>query len=266
MLHLDFTDPAGRLKRFRHSSAGPLTLHSTSLLMADDPIIRTADLHLGTGQAAKLERLDVTGTTANRACRSARGQRAWSQAPMRSMAWPDSGSKPANACQTCGISSQTSSVTSTPASRAFAANRVESSRITSASPTWIRIGGSPCRSAYSGEAYGCRGSAPARYVAASLAHPVRLDHHIDVRAGGQRLTGERQVRPGRHRDRRRGQRIASVAQRHQRGEGQAPAGRIARDRDGRWGRRRRSAGTDRRSARRPRRRETGARAPAGSRR
>jgi hypothetical protein len=36
MLHLDFTDPTGRLKRFRHSSAGPLTLHSTCLLVADD--------------------------------------------------------------------------------------------------------------------------------------------------------------------------------------------------------------------------------------
>jgi hypothetical protein len=58
MLHLDFTDPAGRLKRFRHSSAGPLTLHSTSLLMADDPTIRIVILHPATASdAAKLERL-----------------------------------------------------------------------------------------------------------------------------------------------------------------------------------------------------------------
>ena len=97
MLHLDFTDPSGgddhppqrpgldrpvratgpalpdfarfwdgsdvagagrRLKRFRHSSAGPLTLHSTSLLMADDPTIRIVILHPATASdAAKLERL-----------------------------------------------------------------------------------------------------------------------------------------------------------------------------------------------------------------
>ena len=58
MLHLDFTDPTGRLKRFRHSSAGPLTLHSTSLFMADDPTIRIVILHPATASdAAKLERL-----------------------------------------------------------------------------------------------------------------------------------------------------------------------------------------------------------------
>jgi hypothetical protein len=58
MLHLAFTDPTGRLKRFRHSSAGPLTLHSTSLLMADDPTIRIVILHPATASdAAKLERL-----------------------------------------------------------------------------------------------------------------------------------------------------------------------------------------------------------------
>jgi hypothetical protein len=58
MLHLDFTDPTGRLKRFRHSSAGPLTLHSTSLLMADDPTIRIVILHPATASdAAELERL-----------------------------------------------------------------------------------------------------------------------------------------------------------------------------------------------------------------
>ena len=69
MLHLGFTDPrcwasrdvAGperRLKRFRHPSAGPLTLHSTSLLMADDPMIRIVVLYPATApDAAKLERL-----------------------------------------------------------------------------------------------------------------------------------------------------------------------------------------------------------------
>ena len=55
------SDVAGaerRLKRFRHPSAGPLTLHSTSLLMADDPMIRIMILHPATASdAAKLERL-----------------------------------------------------------------------------------------------------------------------------------------------------------------------------------------------------------------
>ena len=47
-----------RLKRFRHSSAGPLTLRSTSLLMADDPPIRIVIRHPATASdAAKLERL-----------------------------------------------------------------------------------------------------------------------------------------------------------------------------------------------------------------
>ena len=50
--------PGRRLKRFRHSSAGPLTLHSTSLLMADDPTIRIVILYPATASgAAKLERL-----------------------------------------------------------------------------------------------------------------------------------------------------------------------------------------------------------------
>lgn len=97
MLHLDFTDPTGRrrpspqrpgldrparaagpalpdfarfwdssdvasagrrLKRFRHFSARPLTLYSTSLLMADDPTIRIVILYPATASgAAKLERL-----------------------------------------------------------------------------------------------------------------------------------------------------------------------------------------------------------------
>ena len=50
--------PERRLKRFRHPSAGPLTLHSTSLLMADDPMIRIVILYPATASdAAKLERL-----------------------------------------------------------------------------------------------------------------------------------------------------------------------------------------------------------------
>ncbi len=50
--------PERRLKRFRHPSAGPLTFHSTSLLMADDPTIRIVILHPVTASdAAKLERL-----------------------------------------------------------------------------------------------------------------------------------------------------------------------------------------------------------------
>jgi hypothetical protein len=50
--------PERRLKRFRHPRAGPLTLHSTSLLMADDPMIRIVVLYPATASdAAKLERL-----------------------------------------------------------------------------------------------------------------------------------------------------------------------------------------------------------------
>jgi transcriptional regulator with XRE-family HTH domain len=54
----DVAGPERRLKRFRHPSAGPLTLHSTSLLMADDPMIRIVVLYPATASdAAKLERL-----------------------------------------------------------------------------------------------------------------------------------------------------------------------------------------------------------------
>ena len=54
----DVAGPERRLKRFRHPSAGPLTLHSTSLLMADDPMVRIVILQPATGpDAAKLERL-----------------------------------------------------------------------------------------------------------------------------------------------------------------------------------------------------------------
>jgi transcriptional regulator with XRE-family HTH domain len=54
----DVAGPERRLKRFRHPSAGPLTLHSTSLLMADDPTIRIVILYpAAASDAAKLERL-----------------------------------------------------------------------------------------------------------------------------------------------------------------------------------------------------------------
>ena len=54
----DVAGPERRLKRFRHPSAGPLTLHSTSLLMADDPTIRIVILYpAAAADAAKLERL-----------------------------------------------------------------------------------------------------------------------------------------------------------------------------------------------------------------
>ena len=54
----DVAGPERRLKRFRHPSAGPLTLHSTSLLMADDPMIRIVVLSPATApDAARLERL-----------------------------------------------------------------------------------------------------------------------------------------------------------------------------------------------------------------
>jgi transcriptional regulator with XRE-family HTH domain len=54
----DVAGPERRLKRFRHPSAGSLTLHSTSLLMADDPTIRIVILYPAAApDAAKLERL-----------------------------------------------------------------------------------------------------------------------------------------------------------------------------------------------------------------
>ena len=54
----DVAGPERRLKRFRHPVAGPLTLHSTSLLVADDPTIRIVVLHPATpSDAAALERL-----------------------------------------------------------------------------------------------------------------------------------------------------------------------------------------------------------------
>ena len=54
----DVAGPERRLKRFRHPSAGVLTLHSTSLLMADDPMIRIVVLSPATApDAARLERL-----------------------------------------------------------------------------------------------------------------------------------------------------------------------------------------------------------------
>ena len=54
----DVAGPERRLKRFRHPSAGALTLHSTSLLMADDPMIRIVILYPATApDAAKLEHL-----------------------------------------------------------------------------------------------------------------------------------------------------------------------------------------------------------------
>jgi len=54
----DVAGPERRLKRFRHPLAGSLTLQSTSLLMADDPMIRLVVLHPnGPSDAAKLEQL-----------------------------------------------------------------------------------------------------------------------------------------------------------------------------------------------------------------
>ena len=57
----DVAGPERRIKRFRHPSAGPLTLHSTSLLMADDPMIRIVILYPATASdAARLERLGLS--------------------------------------------------------------------------------------------------------------------------------------------------------------------------------------------------------------
>jgi hypothetical protein len=54
----DVAGPERRLKRFRHPSAGSLTLHSTSLLMADEPTIRIVILYpAAASDAAKLARL-----------------------------------------------------------------------------------------------------------------------------------------------------------------------------------------------------------------
>src|SRR5690242_4296868 len=54
----DVAGPERRLKRFRHPAAGPLTLHSTSLLVADDPTTRIVVLQPATpSDAAALERL-----------------------------------------------------------------------------------------------------------------------------------------------------------------------------------------------------------------
>jgi transcriptional regulator with XRE-family HTH domain len=58
----DVAGPERRLKRFRHPSAGPLTLHSTSLLVADDPMTRIVVLHPATpSDAAKLGQLGADG-------------------------------------------------------------------------------------------------------------------------------------------------------------------------------------------------------------
>jgi transcriptional regulator with XRE-family HTH domain len=58
----DVAGPERRIKRFCHPSAGPLTLHSTSLLMADDPMIRIVILHPATASdAGKLARLAANG-------------------------------------------------------------------------------------------------------------------------------------------------------------------------------------------------------------
>ena len=48
----DVAGPERRLKRFRHPRAGSLTLHSTSLLMADDPMVRILALHPATAADA----------------------------------------------------------------------------------------------------------------------------------------------------------------------------------------------------------------------
>ncbi len=54
----DVAGPERRVKRFHHPSAGPLTLHSTSLLVADDPMTRIVILYPATASdAARLERL-----------------------------------------------------------------------------------------------------------------------------------------------------------------------------------------------------------------
>jgi transcriptional regulator with XRE-family HTH domain len=54
----DVAGPERRIKRFRHPTAGEMTLQSTSLLLADDPTVRLVILYpSGPPDAAKLEQL-----------------------------------------------------------------------------------------------------------------------------------------------------------------------------------------------------------------
>src|SRR5262245_592679 len=95
-------------------------------------------------------------------------------APILSTADCASSSHGGNQCQTWIIESQTSIVASTPAARARSASRVASSSSTSSLPTWISIGGSPRRSAKSGDASGVRGSVAPRYSFAMTVMPGRM--------------------------------------------------------------------------------------------
>jgi hypothetical protein len=74
--------------------------------------------------------------------------------PIRAIACLASGSSSAKIGNMWIISSQSSIETSQPAALARSAHRVESSRSVSQVPTRISVGGSPRRSAYSGDASG----------------------------------------------------------------------------------------------------------------
>jgi hypothetical protein len=91
------------------------------------------------------------------------------------------------------ISGQISRVTATPAA---AAKRVESSSRGSHEPTWISVGGSPRRSANSGET---RGSFLLTFRwKIGLDQPDEIspvNDRIDIVLGGERRSGKRQVGP-----------------------------------------------------------------------
>lgn len=90
------------------------------------------------------------------------GARARTKRPMPSIAAGASSSIGRNQCQTWIIRSHTSRVVSTLAAFARFASWTASSSRTSSLPTWISSGGSPRRSAKSGEASGVRGEAAPR--------------------------------------------------------------------------------------------------------
>ena len=91
-----------------------------------------------------------------------RGDGRPTNSPIRRTADPASSRYSPNQCQTWIIPSSISRVASTPAASHRSASLRESSSSTSSEPTWTRRGGSPERSAWSGDASGVRGSAPAR--------------------------------------------------------------------------------------------------------
>ena len=149
--------------------------------------------------------------------------------PIRSIAWRPSGSMLAAYCQTCCIPFQTSSVTSTPAARAFSANRVKSESRVSSEPTWMSSGGRPAGSAKSGETSGARRSAPPAYICTESRRP--LEHKIGSGVGRPGFTRAGQVGPRRETDGCSRLRQPQLMQVKQQGQSQPAARRVPGDRD-----------------------------------